>query len=110
MTPGYELDHEVGLSYCGENEELYEEVLQDYAEENCYDRLAESYAAANWKDFCIYAHGVKSASLTIGATRLSEEAKAMEFAVKEDRLDYIPANYEAFMAHYRELIDYIRAL
>lgn len=110
MTPGYELDRETGLMYCGDDEDLYLEILKDYAENNSLDNLKTTYETQNWKDYCTYAHGVKSASLTIGATKLSEDAKAMEFAVKEDRLDYIPANFDAFIARYQELIDYINAL
>ena len=43
----------------------------------------------------------------IGCTKLSEDARALEFAAKENRIDYINANHAAVMRSYAHLTDEI---
>ena len=84
-----------GLSYCGENEDLYMEVLTDYAD-SCDERLKELdgfYEAGNWHDFEVKIHALKSASGTIGAEALSNRAKALETAARNNNTEYIQKYY-----------------
>jgi HPt (histidine-containing phosphotransfer) domain-containing protein len=59
--------------------------------------------------YTTYVHAMKSASASIGAKELSEKAKALEAAGKENNLAYIKANNEPFLAELDGAIANIRA-
>ena len=99
------LDTELGLSYCMNDEEFYEEVIVEYRNTGKYDEIKELFESENWKDYAVYVHGVKSSSLTIGAKEVSEMAKALELAAKDGNIDFVNANHHEFMRKYGELLD-----
>lgn len=98
------LDTGTGLSYCAGSEEFYKEILQSYLENDKREELSRAYEAKDWDSYRIAAHSLKSTSLTIGAKSLSEEVKGLEFAVKEDRLSYIPLHHDKVMEAYGLLL------
>ena len=98
------LDVQTGLSYCCDSEEFYEEILRSYLQENHYKQICQFYEQEDWKNYMIEVHALKSTSLSIGATELSKEAKALEFAVKEENIAYIYQNHEETMKHYNEIL------
>ena len=53
-------------------------------------------------------HGVKSSSAGVGAMELSELAKELEMAGKEQRFDYIEANYHNFIVKAEDMINNIK--
>ncbi|MGN0427261.1 MAG: ATP-binding protein [Agathobacter sp.] len=104
------LDLETGLSYCANDIEFYKEMIETYLENAKLDQLETAYKDEDWENYTILIHGVKSSSLTIGAVRLSGEAKALEHAAKEGNAGYIEQNQAAFMEEYQKLIDDISAV
>ena len=48
---------------------------------------------------------LKGTSLTSGTSDLSSEAKGLEFAVKENRLEYIYEHHESVMEMYSQLLE-----
>ena len=104
------LDLETGLSYCANDIEFYKERIETYLENAKLDQLEAAYKDEDWENYAILIHGVKSSSLTIGAVRLSGEAKALEHAAKEGNAGYIKQNQVAFMEEYQKLIDDISAV
>ena len=68
------------------------------------------FAKEDWKNYTIAVHGVKSAMRSIGALRISEIAKELEFAGKEDRLDYIRAHHNELITEYEALFSRLRKL
>jgi len=98
------LEKEVGLQYCCGSEEFYREMLQSYLKNNRLDEIRKHFADENWEDYRIAVHALKSTSLSIGATALSEAAKVLEFAAKEGRIDEIKAGHTAAMEDYEQLL------
>ena len=98
------LDVGEGLAYCAGNENLYEEIIRDYAESvpEKIEKLNGFLADDNLKDYKILIHSVKSSSKTIGASDLFEKARALEMAADEDRA-YIDANHEEVMTELKNL-------
>lgn len=98
------LDVEKGILY-GNGKKQYLEILRGYCKD--WDRTGvlaeESFAAKDWKNYTIAVHGLKSALRSIGATQISEQARKLEYAGKEYRIEYILKNHRAFMDEYREL-------
>ncbi len=90
------IDSEVGLHYCGGMEDFYKDALSMYAEV-LPEKMAELTEFLKKKDFVNYevlVHSVKSNSLTIGATDLSETAKSLEHACKEGDHEFVELNHE----------------
>ena len=54
----------------------------------------------DWKNYVIVVHGMKGSFKNIGAMDISEEAKALEFAGKEERIDYILEKHREYMDKY----------
>lgn len=103
------LDTGLGLTYCGGMEEIYYEILEEYCNQTLAEVLERTFTDENWKDYAIHVHALKSTSLTIGAQTLSEEAKKLELAAKEGRIDEIRTSHAELLAHYRQVLEHIRA-
>ena len=100
------IDKEVGINFCGGMEELYEEIVQDFAAdaENRIAALDKYYKDGDWKNYAVEAHAVKTTSKTIGAENFAEHSRLHEFAGKEENIAYINEDYENYIATLRELV------
>ena len=98
------LDVEKGILYCN-GKEQYIKVLQGYCEDwdNTGMVAEEAYEKKDWKNYTIAVHGLKSAMRSIGAMQLSENARKLEYAGKENNIEYILDNHHKLMKEYREL-------
>lgn len=105
-----DLDKKTGMVFCG-GEENWLAILKicgDTAEEN-KTKLEEFYQAENWKEYTILIHGVKSSMKTIGATHLSELAKALEQAGKAEDTAYIEAHHGEMLTEYNRVDSFLHA-
>ena len=91
------------------NADMFWEILKTYANSAVGDtnELDNSYNAGvlidNQEQLNLYrikAHAMKNSAATIGATSLSEKAKALEYAARDMDLSYIKANHDSFIKHY----------
>ena len=106
------LDTAKGIAYCGDDAGLYRELLADYAK-NMDDKIAEMnryYDERDFKNYTIRVHAIKSTSALIGANDLSEKAKALEAAARENDEEYIRSNHKALMDDYEGLLSFITGL
>ena len=102
-----ELDVQTGLKYCMD-EEIYQEMLYEYIKADNVEAIDQLFAAQDWKNYITAVHALKSTSLTIGAVSLSESAKALEFAGKDEKMDYIKDNHKSVMEQYQSLLNKLR--
>ena len=58
----------------------------------------------DFENYRIVVHALKSSSLTIGATKVSEAAKALEMACKESNLGFVKQNHATFVGKYTALL------
>lgn len=101
------LDTELGLTYVGDEEEIYREVLQIYVD-TAPEKLAlikQLLQEEDWKNYTIEVHALKSTSLNIGASVLSARAKELEFAGKEENYQLIYDNTDEVLELYREVVE-----
>ena len=103
------LDEATGLAYCMNDQKFYKEMLGEYVSADKTEELMEAFSKEDFEYYRITVHAVKSTSLTIGATKISEDAKALEMACKEGNLDFVKKNHEAFMQKYKALIQALRS-
>jgi HPt (histidine-containing phosphotransfer) domain-containing protein len=93
------LDIEAGLEHCNYDRDFYLRTLRSAASQLSSEctSLQKEYNAADWKNFGIRSHGLKSIFATIGAEQLSAEGKRFEFAAKEGRFDECKAGGQEFI-------------
>jgi CheY-like chemotaxis protein len=91
------VDFEIGIGRCQKSPERYKRILNIYKQDvlswlnQLFDQNQKSM---DFKQMTISYHAMKSASATIGAMGLSEEAKKMEEASRKGDLDYITNNVD----------------
>lgn len=101
---GMIMDTATGLTYCCDNEQFYKEMLLAYLDNQKYDNIEDAYQREDWENYRILVHSLKSTSLSIGATHISDQAKALEMAAKESDIGYIREHHGSVMENYRKLL------
>ena len=99
------LDTETGLGYCMNDKDFYREMLVEYIKSDRRADLEGSLEKNDIESYRIAIHSLKSSSLTIGAVRLSEEAKAIESACKEGDVDFVKSQHKKCMLDYKTILD-----
>lgn len=92
---------EKGLSFCMQDEDFYMEILKEYYHSDREDNMIKYFEEKDWENYRIIVHALKSASMTIGAEDLSEKAKALEMACKENRIVYVEEHHQQVLEEYR---------
>lgn len=103
------LDVDTGLKYCMDDEDFYCSMLSEYASSSKIDDLDKYLSNQDWDNYRISVHALKSTSLNIGAVELSQKAKLLEEAIKNQEYDYVNDNHESAMEMYGELLDNLLA-
>jgi len=98
------LDVKKAILYCN-GKEAYYKILQGYCREceRTEKQLEELYQNQDWKNYTIAVHGLKSAMHSIGALKLSEIAKLLEMAGKNQDIDYILEHHNQLMVEFKYL-------
>lgn len=98
-----------GLKLCGDME-TYMSILKTYMEtaDDSIEKISYFARERDYKNYTIEVHGLKSSSLAIGANELSEMAKQLELAGKEENYDRITADTPALLAKYTDLVEHIK--
>lgn len=106
------IDRELGMSYCGNMEELYIMILRTYSDE--YEertaKLREYYEQNDIQNYRILVHSLKSNSLNIGAKALSEEALKHETAAKANDIKSISDGLEHLLESYKAVTEEVRTM
>ncbi len=97
------IDGDLAIKNSG-SEELFKMVLDIFYKgiDMKAEELNNFFAQGDWKDYTIKVHALKSSSRLIGAIDLSKEAEDLEFAGKDDNIDFIKQNHEALISHLLE--------
>ena len=109
---GLGLNTDAALSFCGNDTAFYGELLSDFAKSFSQKRaeLDRCLEGADWHDFEVKIHALKSTSKTIGATALSQKALALETAAEHGDAGTIRESYPEFLSDYQTLTSAIRAV
>lgn len=95
----------MGLSCCMDDMGFYEDMLKEYLKSDKRIPMKQFYEEEDWENYRITVHALKSTSLTIGASELSEQAKGLELAVKGADMDYVRAHHTEVIEKYALLYD-----
>lgn len=105
------IDVQQGIAYCGGVVGDYIEIIQVYYETGLHrvKEIETAYEKTDWKNYTILVHTVKSTSLGIGAGKLADMAKELEFAGKEENVAYIKEHHAEMMQEYSRVMNVIEA-
>lgn len=105
-------DVQQGITFCGGRLKDYLSILRvTYRNgEKTLKELEELQQSADYENYTIKIHGLKSTSLSIGAGFVSEMAKEQELAGKAKEYAFIDAHLEEFEKEYRALLVQIRGV
>lgn len=99
------LNVDAALVYACDEEELYLDLLSDYAK-SCDSKCASLSGFLESNDlhnYRILIHSLKSSSRTVGADELSDMAKALEDASAKEDAEFVKLHHDAFVAGFRAL-------
>ncbi len=102
-----QVDSAYGLSCCVQSVDVYVDVLHTFAVDAKIKELDAFFEGRDLKNYRILVHGIKSASLSVGFTQLSEQARALENAAKEEDWGFIGEHHPALVAEYQRAVDAI---
>ncbi len=98
-----DIDLDTGLKYCMDSKSFFVEMLTTFVDPQRPEKIQAAFDADDWKNYQILVHALKSTSLSIGATALSERAKVLELAAKDGNTDLIKANHADLMTAYQSV-------
>lgn len=104
------LDVNSAKGFCSDSESFYLEVLESYINHQQVEEIQKFYDEKDMENYLIQIHALKSTSKSIGALHLSEQARALEVAAREQDWDFIKKNHVCVMAEYKELLERISAV
>lgn len=103
-----ELNVNAALQYrCG-SAELLNDLLHDFTENDHFSDLKAAFEEKRWEDYRRHAHSLKSTSLMIGLTGLSERARASELALKGGCTEFAELNHDSLIEEYSALLGKIK--
>ncbi len=113
------LNPDSGMKYCAGIKEMYLEVLKMFLEqyETKKDDLERYFENANWNDYTVVIHSLKTNALNVGCEMFAEECLKLEKAGKklrentetEENKKYILENHKVTMEMYSKVIDEVKA-
>ncbi len=103
---------QLGLDYCCGEDGFYMEMLDMFytQAEKKKSEIVALYDAADWDEYTVKVHALKSTSMTIGAEGLAEQARLLEQAGKTKDIDFIRRNHDALLRLYDEICKTIAEL
>ena len=106
------IDPGVGMHYCQNDETFYRSLLAEYAREKAEktESLGKSFREADWHNYAIFVHALKSTSKMIGASALSEMAARLEAAANEGDAASIRSEHDVMMRDYEAVARAIRSV
>ena len=104
------IDRALGLSYCMDTEELYQEMLAEFCKqmETYLPQLDAYVTTEDWSQYGFITHAIKSNALNIGATNFAALSREHERAGREQDAAFIHAEYPVYKETLKALIKQIR--
>ncbi len=100
------IDAYSGIFYVGGNKDTYFTILNTYVNKGRekHAQIEALFNAADWSNYIIEVHALKSSSLSVGAKALSEMAKRLELNGKAGDYDYIRENHKQMHEEYAKIL------
>jgi len=106
------VDRALGLSYCMDSEELYNEVVSIYCSQatDYLPKLEQFFQNHDWENYTVIVHGLKSSSLNIGASNFSKLCLKHELAAKSKDEKFILVDYASYIVTLKALLEKLEGM
>lgn len=93
------IDHNTGLQYCMDSEEVYRDILKMFCESlnKRSNDIEKCFHEKDWNNYTVNVHAVKSNAFSIGAKMLGERCLELEQAGKKIRSGEEVSEQEAYI-------------
>ena len=98
-----DINLETGLQYCMDSKSFLQKMFAEFIDAKRVEKIQAAFDSGDVKNYQILVHALKSTSLSIGAEKLSEHAKSLELAAKENNVEEIQANHGDLMTDYEKV-------
>ena len=105
-----QINIEAGMKYCMNDESVYRIAIESFCEQDLTEQLNAYFRAKDIPNYQILVHGVKSSSLTIGMNVLSEQAKQLEMACKDNNWEYVEEHHREVYENYVDALKKLRSV
>lgn len=102
------LNTAAGLEYCANNESLYLEMLQEYADSDSATDVDRNFQDSDWVGYIAGLRNLSVISSAVGAEEMVKEIDALENACRKQEYDYVQKNHRRIMGLLAELKTKIR--
>lgn len=103
------VDWNKGKALCMGDEEFYRDILQIFIDSPSAMELRQYYEEADFENYRIKIHAIKSNLANIGAMVPSDMAKQLELALKnENNVSYVQENHDEFMTVYERVVSEVK--
>lgn len=102
-----ELDYDAAMTYFGDDEDFYEEMLKDYAKSDRLDKLENFFAEKNWEQYKVAVHSQKGVSRTLGLLELGDKCEELQHAAEAKDEALIAAKHPIMIADLKKYCDII---
>ena len=104
------IDVKAGMGYAMGDEGFYMELLHDFAgdTEEKKNELSGYLDRSEWANYGIKVHALKSSAKTIGAMSLSEKARELEHAAKNNDVEFIKEKSPEMFSEYETVAEIIK--
>ena len=104
------IDKKSAMKYCNNDDSFYEMICGIYVEDHDDNvaKINEKYEAADWKEYGVLVHALKSNSRNIGAENLSDLAKRMEDASNTGNEAFIRQHHEEVLKAYELVVNKLK--
>lgn len=106
---GEYLNTETGMMYCMNSESFYLEIIGEFVRCDKRETLEQCFAEGNLKDYRVNIHALKSSLLSIGAAELSEKARALEFAARDNDSAFVAEHHQLMIKAYSDLLKALKS-
>ncbi len=104
------IDIPSAMKYCGDDMEILRAVAGAFLEDDRRTELKDVLEKGDMEAYSIVIHGIKSASKSIGAETVSEEARKLEMLAKDGDVEGVRAGHDDFIRLYEQLFEEIKNL
>jgi CheY-like chemotaxis protein/HPt (histidine-containing phosphotransfer) domain-containing protein len=106
------IDVKKGVAMMGGNAKHYMQTIAMFHKDGIQklEEIKKSLEAGNFKLYITYAHALKSAAANIGANDLSETARKLEIAGKQNDFAFIKLNNAQLMANLKAILNDISGI
>ena len=98
------------LAYCRDDAVFYRDLLAKFARDAVQksEEIKTLYTNADWENYKIKVHALKSTAKTVGLDDVSKRAEQLEHAAKKADTEYITQHTAALLEQYATLTERIR--